>query len=83
MGDYVIFTYEDNLYPGQVTFKNNEVVRIKAMERYGDTYWKWPLKLDELDYTLKDILVKIDKPIQVSRREIFIVNEIEKMLYHS
>lgn len=83
VGDYVIFTYEDNLYPGQVTFKNNEVVRIKAMERYGDTYWKWPLKLDELDYTLKDILVKIDKPIQVSRREIFIVNEIEKMLYHS
>lgn len=74
-GDYVLVMYENQLYPGQVKEVAEHRVLISAMEKCGGN-WKWPRKPDAIWYFYDDITQKIDKPCQISKREIFKVPEL-------
>lgn len=74
-GDYVLVMYENHLYPGQVKEVADTTVLISAMEKCGGN-WKWPLKPDSIWYFYDDIKQKINKPCQISKREIFKIPEL-------
>lgn len=77
-GDFVIFKYEKNLYPGCVLSMNEEALLISAMKRALKS-WKWPEKPDELLYPWEDVVVKINTPKQISKRGYFSVPEIDSI----
>jgi hypothetical protein len=52
-------------------------VRMKAMTKSGVNFWKWPNINDEIWYTKENILRKIKAPLQITRRGIYHVPEIE------
>lgn len=80
IGDYVVVNYNDDLYPGQITGINSGKINVSSMAKKG-AQWIWPARKDELDYDFEDVLFTIKKPSQISRREIYVVPELEKMLF--
>lgn len=78
VGDYVIVSYSDAYYPGEVTSASVDgTVQVSVMQRSGMRNWKWPFPADKLDYNITDIVQKIAVPISISRRGIFEVKEME------
>lgn len=75
--DYVIVEFQDNLFPGQVIAKNNEIYRIKHMEKAGKIGWKWPQKEDVLDYDREDIQKIIPAPQPINKRGLFRVSYLD------
>lgn len=78
VGKYVIFTYEGELFPGQILSYDNEGAVIKAMQKSLKS-WKWPEKPDILNYSWEDIVGGIAEPKQVSKRGYFTVPELNKI----
>ena len=72
---FVVFSYEGQLYPGQIVSFNNDEVQIKSMQK-SLKMWKWPLKPDELTYSWSDVMGSIKPPKQVTKRGIFSVPEL-------
>lgn len=81
IGNFVLFLYENEVYPGQVTQikseKNKKSFEIKSLEKSGLYQWKWPLSDDILWYVAEDILEVISTP-QPSKRGFFTIKEIMK-----
>jgi hypothetical protein len=76
VGQYVIFTYEDELFPGQITGAvSNGTFTIKSMQRSGKN-WKWPKVEDVMDYEVHDIKQRI-KPPKILKRNIMFVAELK------
>lgn len=73
--EFVIFSYEGELFPGQIIQVNPDGAMIKSMQRCGAS-WKWPDHPDIMFYVWSDVKGCI-KPIKVSsRREIFKIPEL-------
>ena len=74
--DYVIFSYEGELFPGQITAINEEeeMCEIRAMVKFGFN-WKWPKEDDIMFYPFSDVDCKIQVP-QPRKRETFAVLEL-------
>lgn len=78
LGEYVIFSYEKQLYPGQITEVQDDGAVINAMEKSLKT-WKWPQKKDELFYPWHDVVGGIDPPKQISKRGLFSVPQLDRL----
>ncbi|KAF6213967.1 hypothetical protein GE061_011696 [Apolygus lucorum] len=79
IGQFVVVSYEGDLFPGQITATTSGKITFNSMARKG-LHWVWPVRKDELDFDLEDVLFKIAPPVQISRREIYNVPELRKML---
>lgn len=76
-GEYVIFSYEGQLYPGKITEVNDNGAVITAMEKSLKS-WRWPQKEDQLFYPWDDIIGAIDPPKLISKRGLFSVPQLDK-----
>lgn len=65
-GDFVLVTYDGQLYPGLVKEKDAEGCKVNAMEASGGN-WKWPKKDDVIWYPFSDIVQKIAEPKYLTR----------------
>ena len=57
IGMNIIVTYEGELFPSKVTGFAAVGVRVSCMQKgttFGST-WKWPNKIDETIYQLRDV----------------------------
>ena len=75
VGDWVIVTYEDEEYPGEVTATIDGEVEVSVMHPYGG-YYKWPDAKDQIYYPVSNVLRKIDAPIVAGSRGQFSFNDI-------
>ncbi|KAJ8909702.1 hypothetical protein NQ315_002742 [Exocentrus adspersus] len=74
---YVIVDYNGMYYPGQVISVNEDIIRIKHMEKCGKTkLWRWPEKPDCVDYNPEDIAQIIGEPVLKNKRNMYDVPEI-------
>ncbi|XP_050509990.1 uncharacterized protein LOC126886899 [Diabrotica virgifera virgifera] len=77
IADYVIIQYEGSMFPGVVTGVEKQGVNVSSMEKCG-RFWKWPDREDQLMYEFADVIqTKINAPVQISRRAIFQVPEMD------
>ena len=76
VGDYVIFEYERELFPGEVTYVEEGGCNIKSMAKSG-VNWKWPAVEDEMFYENGEIKQKINPPKKLNRG-VMVVNELKK-----
>ena len=65
-GDFVIFNYEGELFPGQVSEVKEDGCNIKSLVKSG-VDWKWPKHEDLMFYSLCDIITKINCPKEKKR----------------
>lgn len=77
VGKFVLFLYDGEIYPGQITGFNNQEVTIKSMQKSLKS-WKWPERTDELNYSWNDVLGSIKPPTQISRRGFYNVPELNQ-----
>ncbi|CAH2103358.1 unnamed protein product [Euphydryas editha] len=77
-GQYVVFKYEGELFPGVITKMNKKGAVISSMKRSLKN-WKWPQPKDELFYTWKDVLGGINPPKKIGRREFYSVPEFDQI----
>ena len=76
-GDYVTFTYEGEVFPGQIVDVQHEGCVIKSMVKSG-FHWKWPKDEDVLLYPFDDVKSKIAPP-QIRKRGVFCVPELDSV----
>lgn len=74
-GEFVVFSYEGEIFPGQILKVETNGAQIKAMQRSKKS-WKWPAKEDILFYSWNDVLGSIGTPKQISKRGFFSVPEL-------
>jgi hypothetical protein len=65
-GQFVVFLYEGNIYPGKIISFNEKNVYMFAMVKRLKP-WKWPEKPDALEYEWSDALGGIDPTELVSQ----------------
>ena len=77
VNDFVIFSYEGELFPGQVTAidSDDEMFDIRAMVKSGFN-WRWPKHDDIMFCPFTDVNSKI-KPPHPRKRGVFSVPELE------
>lgn len=76
VNEFVIFSYEGELFPGQIRKINNDGADISSMQRCG-LAWKWPDHVDVMSYLWSDVKATIE-PIKISKsREIFKIPELD------
>lgn len=78
LGKHVIFTYENEYFPGVILEIKKTQLLIKSMTMGSTESWKWPLKDDVLWYNREDILEVIAEPVSVNKRGSYTVPEIDK-----
>ncbi|KAJ8963604.1 hypothetical protein NQ314_005504 [Rhamnusium bicolor] len=61
VGRFIVFSYEGQLYPGEIVAFDDKTVTINSMQR-SLKMWKWPSKRDELTYPWSDVLGSIQPP---------------------
>lgn len=76
VGQFVAFTYEGEIFPGEIVSFTDEQVTINAMQKSLKA-WKWPQKLYQIAYSWDDVLGSIKPPVQVSNRGFFDVPELK------
>lgn len=75
-GEFVIFKYDNNFYPGKVLKATKNTATISSMKANG-RLWKWPEHKDVLVYSCEAVVGHIDEPKKTSStRNIFDVREI-------
>lgn len=71
-GEWVLFEYEGETYPGEIIRINKEDLdlTINAMESLpkDSKLFKWPKLKDVHNYPLRDIIKKIKSPISLDKR---------------
>jgi len=76
INDFVIFKYDETLYPGRIINTTENGAFIQSMEK-SKKYYRWPVKTDEMFYSWIYIMMKINPPTLI-RRGYFKVNELEE-----
>lgn len=75
IGEYVIFTYEGEYFPGKIISLYEDGAEISAMQRSLKS-WKWPDKPDIHKYDWEDVIGHCKEPKLVSKRGFFNVPEL-------
>lgn len=65
--EFVVFTYENELFPGKIVRITDSGAIVSAMQKSG-RFSSWPKRPDELDYEWNDILGHIEELTSVSSR---------------
>lgn len=78
VGEYVVFKYEGEFFPGKIAGFNEEEVNISAMQRSLRT-WRWPHPEDLHSYPWEDVLGRINPPKKVSQRGFYEVPELNNI----
>ena len=76
IGDYVIVSYDGELFPRKVESLLNGEAEVNVMTKSGK-YWRWPQKKDQITYTKQDVQKKIEPPKSVNKRGCFMVPKLE------
>ncbi|CAB3241788.1 unnamed protein product [Arctia plantaginis] len=80
-GEFVIFKYDNNFYPGKVLKATKKTATISSMKSNG-RLWKWPEHKDVLDYPWDAVVAHIEAPKKTSStRNVFDVPEIHSLIY--
>lgn len=75
VGEYVIFVYEGEYFPGKIINFDNQTVEISAMQRSLKS-WKWPEKPDLHRYDWDDVIGHCKEPKLISKRGFFSIPEL-------
>ncbi|CAH2016663.1 unnamed protein product [Acanthoscelides obtectus] len=79
VGQYVVFTYEGEIFPGKITKICEQGPYVSSMKKSLKS-WKWPELPDEIQYHWEEILGCIDPPKKVSlRRDIYSVPALNQI----
>lgn len=78
VGQYVVFVYDNEIFPGQITSYSESEVTINAMQKSLKS-WKWPEHRDEMTYLWADVLGSIKTPIKISKRNFFSIPELDNL----
>jgi hypothetical protein len=78
VGEFVVFVYEDEFFPGKILEFNDDSVKISAFQK-ALKMWKWPQKEDIHTYAWEDVVGHIDEPKLVSKRGLYSVPELDKV----
>ncbi|XP_047989213.1 uncharacterized protein LOC125228613 [Leguminivora glycinivorella] len=76
VGQYVVFMFEGEIFPGVITKISGKGPTISAMQRSLKN-WKWPKPKDEIMYKWADVLGGINVPKKVGRREFYSIPELD------
>lgn len=76
VGEYVIFKYEGEYFPGKILSLSNNEVEISAMQKSLKS-WKWPDKADIGKYDWEDVIGAIEEPKIISKRGFYRIKELE------
>lgn len=81
IGKFVLFSFEKNIYPGQVMEIKEDLkqYKIKSLAPSGLPQWKWPTTDDVIWYAEGEILQVIKTPIP-SKRGFFKIPEISNIM---
>ena len=65
---YVLFRYEGELWPGQITKVEQDRVRVKCFQKAAaqGSIWRWPDKPDEGFYQTGDVEREIETPLDIA-----------------
>ena len=72
-GDYVIVTYEEEYFPGEIKKIQANKAYICTMKISGLNIWKWPKVADEIWYDFEEVIQKIPPPREINNRVYFSV----------
>lgn len=64
LGEYVVFTYEEEICPGKIVEVTEDKVKINVLQRSMKS-WKWPI---QEGYNWDVVLGRINPPKQISKR---------------
>lgn len=78
VGEYVIFKYQEEYFPGKILSLTDEQAEISAMQKSPKS-WKWPEKMDIGKYDWEDIIGAIDEPKMIFKRGFSHVKEIQNL----
>ena len=67
MGDWVLVTYDDTLYPGEVVDYYLAEYKVNTMEKRG-AFYVWPSVPDSIFYPESNILKQISPPVVAGSR---------------
>ena len=75
VGQHVLVNYDGELYPGEITAREDDGYLVSAIEKTG-RYWKWPARADKTVNAPEEIFQTINPPTKIGRRSIFSVPEL-------
>lgn len=61
LGEYVVFTYEKEVFPGKIVEVTEDEVKIGVLQRSMKS-WKWPIQEGVHCYNWDDVLGRINPP---------------------
>lgn len=61
LGEYVVFTYEKEVFPGKIVEVTEDEVKIGMLQRSMKS-WKWPIQEGVHCYNWDDLLGRINPP---------------------
>jgi hypothetical protein len=80
VGQYVVFIYQNELFPGKMISYDDKGATVSSMKRSLKS-WKWPEKEDIKTFSWEDILGSIIPPKQISSRGLFDTPELKMISY--
>lgn len=81
VGEFVVFKYEGEQFPGRIVKFNDKEVTITSMQKSLKS-WKWPEPEDIHNYPWEDVVGRIEPPKLKSKRGFFLVPELDRLWLH-
>lgn len=76
VGDHVLITWNNEVYPGKILSLSDDGALVRCMKK-GSKCWKWPTVKDEELYAWADVL-QIIKPPKLLSRGCYFVKEVDE-----
>ena len=76
LGDWVLVSYEDDVFPGEVIAVLDNDFQVNVMHKSGNSFWKWPAQEDNIFYTRENIVRNLDQPEVAGTRGQFLFKSI-------
>ncbi|RZF41703.1 hypothetical protein LSTR_LSTR011638 [Laodelphax striatellus] len=77
-GEFVVFEYEGEYFPGKILKFTDKTVEISALQKSLKS-WKWPEKQDIHSYDWQDVVGHINEPKLISKQGFYSVPELERI----
>lgn len=81
VGEFLVFKYEGERFPGKIVIFNDKDVTIMSMQKSLKS-WKWPEPEDIHNYPWEDVVGRIEPPKPISKRGFFLVPELDRLWLH-